>query len=84
MSLKQIPHVRYGSSADIGALMGVVRFLTVSDRAGHAASASTMLRSGFETTNRNEGRRLFGLATRTADSNSLKAFRFIVAMLPLW
>jgi hypothetical protein len=29
MSLKQIPHVRYGSFADIGGLMGVVRFLTV-------------------------------------------------------
>jgi hypothetical protein len=27
-----------------------------------------MLRSGFETTNRNEGRRLFGLAALTADS----------------
>ncbi|MGA7371016.1 MAG: hypothetical protein WBW37_00015, partial [Methyloceanibacter sp.] len=47
----------------------------------HAASASTMLSSGFETTNRNEGRRPFGLAPRTADSNSLKALRFMVAML---
>lgn len=52
--------------------MEVVRFLTVSGLGCHAASASTTLSSGFETTNRNEGRRPFGLAPRTADSNSLK------------
>ena len=43
-----------------------------------------MLRTGFETTNRKEGRRLLGLTVRMAASNSLNAFRFIVAMLPLW
>ena len=50
----------------------------------YAASALVTLGFGLETTNRKEGRRLLGLTARTAATNSLKAFRFIVATLPLW
>jgi hypothetical protein len=38
---------------------------------------------GLETTNRNKGRRRLGLTVLMAASNSLKALRSIVAMLPL-
>jgi hypothetical protein len=50
----------------------------------YAASALVTLGFGLETTNRKEGRRLCARLARTAATNSLKAVRFIVAMLPLW
>jgi hypothetical protein len=50
----------------------------------YAAAALTTLGIGLETTNRKEGLRLLGLATRTAASSCLKALRFMVATLPLW
>jgi hypothetical protein len=50
----------------------------------YAASALRTLGTGLETTNRNDGRRLLDLTARTQASNSLNAFHFIVAILPLW
>jgi hypothetical protein len=50
----------------------------------YAAAALGTLSFGLETTNRNEGWRLLGLATRTAASSSLKALRFMVATFLLW
>ena len=50
----------------------------------YAAFALRTPGTGFETANRKEDRRRLGLAARTADSSSLKAFRFMVATLPLW
>jgi hypothetical protein len=39
---------------------------------------------GLHTTNRNDGRRFFGLTVRMAASNSFKALCFMAATLPLW
>jgi hypothetical protein len=48
----------------------------------YAATALATLGVGLETTKRKEGPRRLGLATRTAAISSLKALRFMVAMLP--
>jgi peptidoglycan hydrolase CwlO-like protein len=48
----------------------------------HHLAAIVTLGSRLETTNRNEGRRLLGLTVRTTATSSLKACRFIVAVLP--
>jgi hypothetical protein len=85
-------NVRFGSLADITARSRHVRFTPLLadiqscalGQAGHAVSAVPINGFGLETTNRNEGRRRLGLATRTAAISSLNALRFIVAMLPLW
>jgi hypothetical protein len=50
----------------------------------HAASAFRTLGTGFETTNRKEGRRLLGRAALVAAARALNAARFIAATLPLW
>ena len=58
--------------------------LSSNSKVDYAASALVTLGFGLETTNRKEGRRLCARLARTAATNSLKAVRFIVAMLPLW
>jgi hypothetical protein len=77
------PRGRSNGSGRIMPLASVVaRQGRVAERV--VVSAFRTLGTGFEITNRKDGLRFFNLTARTAATNSLKAVRFIVAMLQLW